>query len=56
MKTARPAHLTDTQLIDALNRCARDERGATASLVAHLAEMDVRELHLGLGFSSLYAY
>lgn len=56
MKTARPAHLTDTQLIDALNRCAREERGATASLVAHLAEMDVRELHLGLGFSSLYAY
>ncbi len=51
-----PTQLTDPQLIEALGRCARDERGATASLVAHLAEMDARELHLGLGFRSLYAY
>src|SRR5262245_34210337 len=51
-----PTHLTDPQLIEALSRCARDERGATAVLVAHLAEMDARRLHLGLGFSSLFEY
>ena len=51
-----PTHLSDPQLIDALKRCVHDERGATALLVAHLAEMDARTLHLGLGFSSLYDY
>ena len=51
-----PTHLTDDQLIDALKRCARDERNATARLIAHLAEMDARQLHLSLGFSSLFAY
>jgi hypothetical protein len=49
-----PTHLTDPQLLDALKRAACDERGATAMLVAHLAEMDARTLHLGLGFSSLF--
>lgn len=56
MRTTIPTHLTDVQLIDELKRCARSERGATALLVAHLAEMDARQLHLGLGFSSLFAY
>ena len=54
--TTIPTHLTDSQLIEELKRCARDERGATARLIAHLAEMDARQLHLGLGFSSLFAY
>jgi len=56
MRPTIPTHLTDSQLIDELKRCARDERHASASLIAHLAEMDARELHLGLGFSSLFAY
>jgi hypothetical protein len=56
MRTRRPTHLTDSQLIDELKRCARSERGATARLVAHLAEMDARQLHLAAGFSSLFAY
>ena len=51
-----PTHLTDSQLIEELKRCAHDERDATARLVAHLAEMDARMLHRGLGFSSLFAY
>ncbi len=51
-----PIHLTDPQLIDALKRCVRDERGATAVLIAHLAEMDARRLHFGFGFSSLFEY
>ena len=56
MPTRIPTHLTDPQLIEALKRAVRDERGATALLVAHLAEMDARTLHLGLGFSSLFDY
>jgi hypothetical protein len=51
-----PTHLTDSQLLSELARCARNERGATAQLVAHLAEMDARRLHLGAGFPSLFAY
>jgi hypothetical protein len=37
-------------------RCARDERHATAQLVAHLAELDARRLYLGAGKSSLFTY
>jgi hypothetical protein len=51
-----PTHLTDVQLEDALKRCARKERHATAALVAHLAEMDARLIHLRQGFPSLFAY
>jgi 5-methylcytosine-specific restriction endonuclease McrA len=56
MHTRIPTHLTDSQLLDALARCVRDERGATATVVAHLAETDARALHLGAGFSSLFEY
>lgn len=56
MPTRIPTHLSDAALIDALKRAAHDEWGATALLVAHLAEMDARTLHLGLGFSSLFEY
>jgi hypothetical protein len=39
-----------------VTRCARDERHATAQLVAHLAELDLRRLYLGAGKSSLFTY
>jgi hypothetical protein len=51
-----PSHLSDLALVAELKRCARDERNATALLVAHLAEFDVRRLHLGAGCSSLFRY
>src|SRR3989442_10205624 len=35
---------------------ARCEREATASVIAHLAELDDRRLYLGAGFSSLFTY
>jgi hypothetical protein len=56
MKHAIPTHLSDTELIDGLARSVRGERGATVHVVAHLAEMDARRLHLGAGFPSLFAY
>src|SRR4051794_34480662 len=48
--------LTDDQLLAAVKTLASDERGATARLVAALAEIDRRKLYLGEGFSSLFVY
>ena len=42
MTIAIPSHLSDSALIAEVTRCARDERHATAQLVAHLAELDAR--------------
>jgi hypothetical protein len=51
-----PSHLTDPQLIDGLQRIAGRERVSTAALVAHIAELDRRGLHVAEGFSSLFEY
>jgi hypothetical protein len=50
------SHLSDDELLATLDRLAAAERGSTAQLVAHLAELDARRLYLGAGFSSLFAY
>lgn len=49
-------HLTDAELVARAKGLAARERGATALLVAHLAELDTRDVHLRAGFSSLFAY
>ena len=51
-----PSHLSDDDLVAQLKSLARCEREATASLIAHLAELDTRRLYLGAGFSSLFTY
>jgi hypothetical protein len=56
MTIAIPSHLSDGALIAEVTRRARDERHATAQLVAHLAELDARRLYLGAGKSSLFTY
>jgi hypothetical protein len=56
MTIAIPSHLSDGALIAEVTRCARDERHATAQLVAHLAELDARQLYLRAGKSSLFRY
>jgi hypothetical protein len=56
MTIAIPSHLSDGALIAEVTRCARDERHATAQLVAHLAELDARRLYLSSGHSSLFTY
>jgi len=48
--------LSDHELLDRVKRFAGRERDATASLIAHLAEIDRRRLYLGEGYSSLFAY
>ena len=50
------AHLSDDALISRVKQLAAREREATAVLIAHLAEMDVRRLYLGEGCSSLFTY
>jgi len=49
-------HLTDEELVARVKSLAARARGATALLVAHLAELDTRDVHLRAGFSSLFAY
>jgi hypothetical protein len=51
-----PSYLTDEQLVGEVKRLAACERTTTADLVAHLAEMESRQLYLAAGFSSLFAY
>jgi hypothetical protein len=49
-------HLTDEELEARLRSLAGNERDAIAQLVAHLAELDTRDLHLRAGYGSLFAY
>ncbi|HEY2946773.1 MAG TPA: hypothetical protein VGN09_30360 [Vicinamibacteria bacterium] len=51
-----PSQLSDDELLAHVESLARCEREATATLVAHLAELDARRLYLGAGFSSLFGY
>jgi 5-methylcytosine-specific restriction endonuclease McrA len=51
-----PAALSDQELLSEVSRRAASEREATATLVASLAEMDARRLHLAEGCSSLFRY
>jgi hypothetical protein len=48
--------LSDDQLVTRLKGLAARERRATALLVAHLAEMDTRDVYLRAGYSSLFAF
>jgi hypothetical protein len=48
--------LGDAELLDRVKALAARERGATAELIAHLAEVDARELHLESGHPSMYVY
>jgi hypothetical protein len=48
--------LSDEALFQSLQAVLSAHRSCTADLVAHLAELDARGAHVGLGFSSLFAY
>jgi hypothetical protein len=56
MTIATPSHLSDPELVAEVARLAGREREATASLIAHLAELYGRRLHERAGFSSLFSY
>jgi hypothetical protein len=48
--------LSDAELVARLKSLASRERRATVLLVAHLAELDTRDVYLREGYSSLLAY
>lgn len=48
--------LTDEALLTRVHELAQRERRTTVDLIAHLAEMDERRLHLTEGCSSLFTY
>ena len=50
------ASLTDAQLLTEVDTLAAIDRNHTVMLVASLAELDARQLYLGLGFSSIHKY
>ena len=50
------AHLSDQDLLTAVQRAADHERQATALLIAALMELDARRLYLQEGCASLFAY
>ena len=56
MKITIPSHLTNDELMAAVPGLVGDERDATARLIAHLAEIEARELYVPAGYSSLYIY
>lgn len=56
MRSTVPSDLTDADLVAEIKRLAQSVRATTAGLVAHLAEMERRQLHLAAGYASLFAY
>jgi hypothetical protein len=51
-----PSQLSDVDLTAEVKRLVRCAREATAALVGHLAEFEVRRLYLGAGCRSLFVY
>ena len=49
-------HLSDDELVARVKELTVHERTTTAELVAHLAELDTRDVHLRLGYGSLFTY
>src|SRR5215468_63895 len=48
--------LTDDQLLSEVKVLVAQEREATTTLVLSLAEVEARQLYLGLGYPSLFRY
>jgi hypothetical protein len=56
MRITIPSQLSDDALVAEVKSLAGRARETTAQLVAHLAELDDRHLHLRAGFPSLFVY
>jgi hypothetical protein len=50
------SRMADTDLLARVKALITGERGLTAEVVAHLAELDTRDVHLREGYPSLYIY
>src|SRR5262245_53704962 len=49
-------HLSDAQLLESLGSVLRTQHRTLAELVAHLADVEERRLHLEAAYSSMFAY
>jgi hypothetical protein len=49
-------NFSDEDLVTSLEALIRRERDVTAQVIAHIAELDTREVHLREGYRSLYVY
>jgi hypothetical protein len=56
MENKIPSQLSDSELVAAVAALAVTERRTTVALVAHLAELEARQLHLAAGFPSMFSY
>jgi len=56
MKSYSFSHLTDPALLQGLAAQLTHHRGSTATLLAYLAEVDERRLHVPAGYPSMYLY
>ena len=56
MTTQHLTSIADQDLLDAVQRAAASERGATVELLALLGEVDARGLYLAEGCASLFTY
>src|SRR5258706_13024820 len=50
------SHLSDAELLSGIQSLRGSERSFTARVVAHLAEIEIRKLHLATAHSSLFDY
>lgn len=53
---ARLPGLAEAELVNRMKGLIALERGTSAELIAHIAELDTRDLHLREGYSSLFVY
>ena len=56
MTNELPSRLADDELLTILPTLAGRENEATARLIAHLAELETRGLHVPAGYASLFTY
>ena len=56
LQLAHLFQLSDDQLVSSLRRLVQQQRSTTAAVLAHLIEVDRRQLHLAAACSSLFAY
>ncbi len=56
MRAYSLSHLSDPELIRSLISEVAHERGATAVVLAHIAEADARRLYVPAGYPSMHAY
>jgi 5-methylcytosine-specific restriction endonuclease McrA len=56
VRTYSLSHLSNGDLLRGLTSLVSQDRNTTAALLAHLAEVDARNLYLPAGYSSMHAY